>query len=193
MLGIIYTTFSDMVIEREGMEFWNTVLEKVNPVSEGAYTTATEYDDAELFQLMTTVSLMLDKDLQQLVRLFGEYLFVHLMKYCPVNLEDNPSVIDFLASINERVHDEVRRVHPNAYAPSFELVARGADYLTLRYRSERRLCSLCEGLIQGAAVYFSMPVQLLHDHCMHRGDDHCQLVVRCQPGDKGGEHVAGPL
>ena len=30
-VGIIYTTFSDMVIEREGMEFWNTVLEKVIP------------------------------------------------------------------------------------------------------------------------------------------------------------------
>ncbi|MBK8970107.1 MAG: heme NO-binding domain-containing protein [Hahellaceae bacterium] len=191
MLGIIYTTFSDMVIEREGMAFWNAVLEKANPVSEGAYTTAAEYDDAELFQLITTVSRLLDKDAQQLVRLFGEYLFAHLMKYCPVNLEDDPGLIDFLASIQERVHDEVRRVHPNAYTPSFDVVACGDHYLTLHYRSERRLCALCEGLIQGASLYFSTPVTLLHDRCLHRGDDYCRLQVRLS--DTGREHAAGSL
>jgi hypothetical protein len=38
MQGSIFTSFSEMVIEKMGMAVWNDLLAKVRPTSEGIYT-----------------------------------------------------------------------------------------------------------------------------------------------------------
>lgn len=176
MMGVIFTTFSDMVIERHGMDYWNRMLDRVQPPTGGAYTTAAEYADNELMSLVMDLSLQTDTDARTLIRVFGEYLFDHLMAYCPVNTDDNPTLLAFLESINTRVHDEVKRIHPSAYVPHFDVVSQGQQLL-LNYQSERRLCALCEGLIQGAARHFGQSINLSHPQCMHDGHSHCQFII----------------
>lgn len=182
MLGIIYTSFSDLIVERHGMAFWNRILARLQPASEGAYTTAALYDDAELLALIKAVSQDSGEDSRTLVRVFGEYLFSHLLQYYPVSTEEEGNLLDFLAGLNERVHAEVHRVHPGAYLPHFEMERTNQRELSLRYTSERRLCALAEGLIEGAARHFEESLSIEHPRCQHRGDDHCQLILRlCQP------------
>ena len=45
------------------------------------------------------------------------------------------------------------------------------------YRSQRKLCALAEGLIEGAAEQFGETVTIRHPQCMHRGDEHCRLEL----------------
>ncbi len=48
MQGSIYTSFSEMVIEKWGMTVWNELLEKAPPCSQGMYTNGMQYDDSEI-------------------------------------------------------------------------------------------------------------------------------------------------
>lgn len=48
MQGSIYTSFSEMVIEKWGMTVWNELLEKVPPCSQGIYTNGMQYNDSEI-------------------------------------------------------------------------------------------------------------------------------------------------
>ena len=78
MQGSIFTSFSEMIIEKMGMSVWNELLEKVKPSSEGIYTNGMQYDDAEILAYVSELSTITKVDAPTLVRTFGEYLFIHL-------------------------------------------------------------------------------------------------------------------
>jgi hypothetical protein len=83
----------------------------------------------------------------------------------------------FVASLNDIIHPEVRKLHPGADVPDFETEDRGAEGLVLGYASPRRLCAFAEGLVEGAAAFYGEVVTISQTACMHRGDARCLLRV----------------
>jgi hypothetical protein len=82
---------------------------------------------------------------------------------CPARLPARrPSVtaVDLLARINTHVHDEVRRLHPDAEFPHFDVERPPTGGLALVYRSRRGLADLAEGLIRGCIAHFGDQVSL---------------------------------
>ena len=45
------------------------------------------------------------------------------------------------------------------------------------YNSERKLCALAHGFIEGAGDHYSQAMTVEHPLCMHRGDESCQLRI----------------
>ncbi|MGM0592589.1 MAG: V4R domain-containing protein, partial [Halobacteriota archaeon] len=45
------------------------------------------------------------------------------------------------------------------------------------YDSERQLCHLAKGLIEGIGEYYDEPLNVEEVQCMHDGGDECRLVV----------------
>ena len=86
MQGSIFTSFSDMIIEKMGMSVWNELLEKVNPSSEGIYTNGMQYDDSEILAYLSELSTMTQVEVPTLIRNFGEYLFIHLLNSSPAKI-----------------------------------------------------------------------------------------------------------
>ncbi|MBT5230996.1 MAG: heme NO-binding domain-containing protein [Methylococcales bacterium] len=176
MQGIVFSQLSNMVIEQFGMQFWNEVLEATAPDSQGVYTASAQYDDSELFALVTTLSEKTKMPVEDLVRAFGEFLFPKLLMHLPFSFE-NHTMKDFLQEVDQVIHKEVERMYPGVYLPKIHCIDTGEKSLTLVYHSKRKLCHLAEGLIYGAAKHFSSQVTLNHAQCMHRGDEDCHLLL----------------
>ena len=110
MQGSIFTSFSEMVIDKMGMPVWNELLEKVKPSSEGVYTNGMQYDDAEILAYVSELSIITKIDAPTLVRTFGEYLFILLYNSSPANVSHIDNLKDFLTCIDGVIHKEVKRV-----------------------------------------------------------------------------------
>jgi predicted hydrocarbon binding protein len=180
MQGVVFTLFSDCVIENFGMEVWDELLEKVSPESEGVYTSGDTYEDSELFAYVGELSNKTGVAATDLVRTFGEYMFSHLLSHMPQAVKPGMSLKDFLLTVDQVIHKEVKRLHPNSYLPEIDYENSSDEQLIMIYRSKRKLCHLAEGLIFGAAKHFKTEVSIEHPLCMHRDDDHCRLEISFQ-------------
>lgn len=178
MQGMVFTVLSDMVIEKFGMPCWNTILQRAQLSSEGVFTSAQQYPDADLMQLVSIISEELQIPVPDLVKSFGVYLFPALYARRPKQLDQVKGVIEFLTFVEDTIHYEVKRLYPDTYLPTFEHELRPDGQLKLIYRSKRQMCALAEGMIEGAAVQFNEQVQIEHPVCVHRGGEHCEFLVR---------------
>jgi predicted hydrocarbon binding protein len=180
MQGSIFTIFSDMVIEKMGIDTWNELLATVKPSSEGIYTNGMQYCDSEMMSLVTALSQKTSIDVPSLVKSFGSYLFIHLYNSSPADLSHIDNLKDFLLSIDSVIHKEVKRVYPQAYLPKFDYSDTPNGDLIMLYHSKRKLCHLSEGLILSAASHFDQKITINQPECMHNGADKCKLVISFQ-------------
>ena len=177
MQGIVYTILSDMVIDNHGMAFWNRTLEDLSLPSKGAYTAGVQYDDEELFQIVDYLAKKLEVTQHEVVKSYGIHLFPKLLDKMPIGSIELSSIKRFLFQVDEVIHKEVKRINPEVYLPEFDYIDLAPNLLVMNYRSKRKLCSLCEGLILGAGSYFDTAVEIKHPVCMHNGADHCRLEI----------------
>ena len=179
MKGIVFTILSDMVVEQMGMETWDTLLDQVELPSGGAYTSGALYDDSELFTLVGALSEHSGIPAQELVKAYGVFAFRHLAARSPVPVEpEKMHLKDFLLSLNSVIHTEVKKIYPDADLPNFGFEQPDQHTLVMVYDSHRKLCALCEGLIEGAAKFFETEVSVSQTQCMHEGAENCRVVVQ---------------
>jgi len=184
MQGSIYTAFSDMVIEQMGMEQWNELIEQTLPPSHGVYTSGAQYQDSELINMVNALSNKTGIEHEQLMEKFGLFLFKKLYDSSPVDVSNLENLKSFLLAIDKVIHVEVKRLHPNAYLPSFEYENLNEDTLIMYYRSKRKLCHVSIGLIFGAADQFNETITISHPECMHHGATRCKLVISFKGQDE---------
>lgn len=177
MQGMVFTALSEMVVDNFGMSCWNSVLKQANLSSEGVFTSSQQYPDGELLTLVSILSTELNIKIPDLVRSFGVYLFPVLYARRPKQLDKVKGVIEFLTFVEDTIHYEVKRLYPDTYLPTFEHELLSDGQLKLVYRSKRKMCTLAEGLIEGAAAQFNQSVQIDHPVCVHKGGEHCEFFV----------------
>jgi predicted hydrocarbon binding protein len=177
MQGSIYTAFSDMIIEKMGMEQWNELLEQTSPQSQGIYTSGEQYADSELINMVQALSVKTGIGVEQLIEQFGRYLFKRLYDTSPIDISTLDNLKSFLLAIDELIHVEVKRLHPKAYLPTFEYEEIGNSILVMYYSSKRKLCYASIGLIFGAADQFNEKITIEHPECMHHGAERCKLII----------------
>lgn len=182
MKGVIFTTLGQMVEEKFGLAFWDTVLLDVAPASEGIYTAGNIYSDKELFALIASISKLSGIPSNDLVIAYGEYLFDKLAILFPGLVPKNCSLKQFLKSIDRVIHVEVKKLHPNAELPSLAYEDTVPEQLTILYRSPRKLCSLAMGLMKGAANHYKEALSINEPVCMHKGADHCRFELKFGDG-----------
>jgi hypothetical protein len=176
MKGVIFNVLEEMVIEQYNMQTWNEIL--ASQTAEGIYTAGESYPDEELFNLVATISDKTDIPVETLVGAFGERLFEGLAARNASFIEAEPTLKGFLKSVHSVIHMEVRKLYENPNLPDFEYAEDADDTLLMRYRSPRKLCILAEGLIRGAAHHYDTLITIDHPVCMHKGAEHCDLIVR---------------
>ena len=181
MKGIVFNLLNKLVEEQFGFETWERLLMEVRPESEGVYTAAATYSDEELFALATHLAAMLDIPLNTLVFQFGEYLFGQFVELYPMLIEKATDAKSLLQGVHCIIHMEVRKLHPDAGLPTLSYEDPASDQLVIHYQSERKLCHLAEGLIQGVANHYNTRIDVQHPKCMHRGDPSCRLELQFVP------------
>jgi hypothetical protein len=173
--GIVFRLLEQAVVDEHDEEMWDTLLD-VAGVS-GAYTTLGVYDDSELMALVGAASSAFGMDDTGVLRWLGRSAVPRLALTYPDFFTPHTSAKAFVASLNDIIHPEVRKLHPGADVPDFEMEDRGAEGLVLGYSSPRRLCAFAEGLVEGAAAFYGEVVTISQTACMLRGDARCLLRV----------------
>lgn len=154
MKGVVFTEFLDMVEDKFGYEMVDTLLDSNDLPSGGVYTAVGTYQHAEMVQLVTTLSQESKLDVPTLLKTYGKHLFGTFKKGYPAFINAASNGFDFLESIEQYIHVEVRKLYPDAELPSFETRRLQDQTLEMIYRSERKMADFAEGLIEGTMEHF---------------------------------------
>jgi hypothetical protein len=172
--GIIFNVFEQLVARERGEAAWDLLLEDSG--LEGAYTSLGSYPDTDLSQLVEAASAAWDVPADELVRWLGREALPLFAQRYPQFFDPHATTAQFLLTLNQIIHPEVRKLYPGADVPTFDYRV-SDDRLTMGYRSVRKLCMFGEGLIEGAAAHYGETVAIEQPTCMNRGDDRCVLEI----------------
>jgi hypothetical protein len=175
MKGVVFNLLEEVTIATYGDAAWDDILEAAD--LDGAYTSLGSYPDRHLTGLIDAVADSTGRAPDEAARWFGRAAIARLAAAYPAFFEPYQTTRDFLLTLNEIIHPEVRKLYPGADVPDFGM-AQTDDGLTMIYESRRRMCSFATGLIEGAADYYGERVSIAEPRCMIRGDDQCELRIR---------------
>jgi heme-NO-binding protein len=112
------------------------------------------------------------------LRDFGRYLGREAFpQLAPAFYEQHSSLTEALLAVEKEIHERVRKILPNAAPPRLHVSPLGDHGAVIAYTSERRLCPLLEGLVEGTAERYETQVRMEHPQCMLRGEPVCSIVV----------------
>lgn len=151
MKGVIFNAVEDAVTTLYSADTWDDLLDEAGLT--GDYTSLGSYDDGDLFLLVGAACKATGHQPEALIRTLGEYAFPHLASRYP-ELVEGASTFEFLRAVNDIIHPEVLKLHPDANPPEFEFEDRPDGALRMTYTSARKLGVLAEGLIHGAGSQF---------------------------------------
>ncbi|MCG9880620.1 MAG: heme NO-binding domain-containing protein [Bacteroidia bacterium] len=143
-----------MVEQKFSIDMVDEIIEMSELPHGGAYTSVGTYSHLEMNALVSNLSQKTGIPLGSLLVVFGEYLFQTLAKSYPHFINGSKGLLDFLGSIENYIHIEVKKLYPDAELPKFSSHYTDKNTLELTYQSERHYGDLAEGLIIGAIQHF---------------------------------------
>ncbi|MFT7486151.1 MAG: hypothetical protein ACI9F9_002005 [Candidatus Paceibacteria bacterium] len=153
MKGLVFTEFLAMVESAHGMDTTDQLLEIPSLPSRGVYTSVGTYDAGELVQMVVLLADILDSPIDDLLAAFGEHLFERFHTLFPAMFVGDASCFEFLASIHDHIHVEVRKLYPEADLPHFTAEF-DKDGLNLIYTSKHPFAMFGLGLIRGCLQHY---------------------------------------
>jgi len=171
MKGLVFTEFLEMVEQQHGFEFTEELIDQADLPSGGAYTSVGTYDHSEMISLLRGLSEKTDLSIPALLRAYGHYLFKTFERSYPHFIENAHSAFDFLESIDQHIHVEVKKLYPDAELPAFSSKRLSPDSLELIYRSERKMGAFAQGLIEQSLVFFREEAQVSMENIQADGSE----------------------
>ena len=176
MKGVLFSIVEDAITAEHGAETWDRLV--TSSGVDGAYTSLGDYPDDEFYRLIKVGADDLGVSERELTRHLGHSALLALGARYPGFFEPHTRALDFVLTINDVIHPEVRKLHREADPPQFDFSLTADGDLVVEYHSRRRLCALAEGMLRGAGTYYGDDVVVGHDLCREEGDSRC--VLRCR-------------
>jgi len=155
MKGIVFTEFLDLVEVKFGLEMVDNIIENSNLESEGIYTSIGTYKFSEMLQLLQNLSAKTKISIDDLLLVYAEHFFGVLKESYPGLLATYKDPIEMLASIENHIHVEVRKIYPDADLPTFEVIEKTSNSLVMIYKSSRAMHHFGLGLMNKTFEYFN--------------------------------------
>ncbi len=163
MKGIVFTEFLELVEDKFGLEMVDRIIENADLPSKGVYTAIGTYDFAEMLSLVTNLSSYTDIDVDDLLLVYGEHFFSVIERSYSSMLDMYDDPIEFLASIENHIHVEVRKIYQDAELPTFRVVEKTQDKLVTIYTSSRALHSFGQGLMNSSLKYYKTKAEVVKE------------------------------
>ncbi len=171
MKGIVFTEFLELVEAKFGLEVVDKIITAANLPSGGAYTAIGTYDFAEMLSLLTHLSSYTNIAINDLLLVYGEHFFSVLASSYPQLIDKYEDPIALLSSIENHIHVEVRKIYPDAELPTFEIVEKAEDSLTMIYKSSRAMSSFGLGLMNKTFAHYNTNAEILLEHIKEDGTE----------------------
>lgn len=180
MKGVLFSIVEDAITAEHGAATWDRLVTTAGV--DGAYTSLGDYPDEEFYRLIEVGARELGLSGRDLTRHLGHSALLALGQRYPAFFAPHTRALDFILTINDVIHPEVRKLHRQADPPSFVFTMTPEGHLLVEYDSKRHLCALAEGMIRGAGTYYGDAVVVAHALCREQGDDTCLLRCCFTPG-----------
>ena len=154
MKGIVFTEFLEMVEETFGLETVDYIIYKSELKSEGVYTSVGTYDFFEMLSLISNLSEKVKIPVPELIYAYGLYFFNVLLRNHSNIIALYASPLDMLASVENHIHIEVRKLYPGAELPTFKIVKKEEKFMEMIYYSDRGLYMFAKALIEKTFEHF---------------------------------------
>lgn len=182
MHGLVHSEFRDFVIRSLGADGWAAVLKDAG-VEASVYWPTETYADADLLALVLEYSRRSHQRVQEVLTAFGQSYADAILRAYGAFVQPEWGTLELVLNTERIIHRAVRRQDLNATPPRLTVTRRNADEVSVIYTSERRMCAFGKGVILGVANHFGEQVSVLDAACMHKGDPHCELLVRTVKAD----------
>ncbi len=153
MKGVVFTEFLQFVEASYSPEMVDKMIEESNLPTKGAYTAVGVYDHQEMVKLVQTLSKETNIPVPALIKAFGKHLFTRFTVGYPQFFKTKTNTFEFLKSVENYIHVEVKKLYPDAELPHFKCAEPTPNTLVMTYTSSRSFPDLAEGLIEGCIEY----------------------------------------
>ncbi len=155
MKGIVFTEFLDLVEDKFGLEMVDAIIQKSTLESGGVYTSIGTYKFSEMLQLLQHLSADTGISIDDLLLVYAEHFFSVLEESYPGLLATYSDPIEMLASIEDHIHVEVRKIYPDAELPTFDVLEKTENSLVMIYKSSRAMHHFGLGLMNKTFEHFN--------------------------------------
>lgn len=160
MRGILFTEYFDFVADKAGEETLEEVLGELDGTITGAYTSVGNYSFSEFASIHTLLCAKLSASPEELARQFGVNLLHRFRDLFPSYFEGVESGITFLEKVGAHIHEEVKKLYPDAQPPEIYIEQQNGSPAFLVYQSHRPLAAVAEGLASECLRYFGDPFKI---------------------------------
>jgi len=115
MKGIIFNTVEKAVTDIFDADTWDSLVE-ASGVS-GSYTALGTYPDTELLALVHSACEVTGLSAEEVLKTLGRHALPVLVSQVEELVDLNSHVFDFLGTIHDIIHVEVRKLSPDAVTP----------------------------------------------------------------------------
>lgn len=180
MKGIIFVVWEKYLNERFGSKFIDSYRESIGEPKDQLPITGRVYPDELLLKGLHAASQLSFVAQDRLLFEYGKYFMINgLVEYlCGYLLAQAWTAYDLVLLMRD-AHAQMRRTPDGLEPPLFnyEVLSEDHNHMLLTYDSKRKLCSLLDGCIHGAAERFGEKVHTREHACMMRGDSVCRFEV----------------
>lgn len=177
MHGIVFEQLREYVWRNHGAEAWSELLAEAAP-GRRFYAPDTGYPDEELEALLAAASRKTGATRSELLQDFGLFIAPTLLGLYRPLVAPEWSLLDLLAQIEQTIHHVVRLDDPNAAPPRLRIERPSEDRVVIHYDSERNMCELGKGIIEGLQREYQQAVTIEDLTCMKKGDPECTIEVK---------------
>jgi predicted hydrocarbon binding protein len=175
--GVIFTSLRDYLSATHGPELTRNVFS-----DQPSFRPDEAYPDEHVFLLIERAALGSGRAVDAVLHDFGVFTAITTFpRLYPAFFAIAPTAHEFLLTVEARIHELVRATIPNAVPPKLTVTELDEHSVSIDYSSERKLCVLLRGLVQGTASHYGEQATLEEKTCMHRGEPACRFEVRLSP------------
>ncbi|NMH88724.1 heme NO-binding domain-containing protein [Flavivirga algicola] len=171
MKGIVFTEFLDLVEHKFGLEMVDTIISQSELESEGIYTAVGTYKFSEMLQLLKNLSTNTNISIDDLLLVYAEHFFSVLKESYPDLMSMYKDPIDMLASIENHIHVEVRKIYPDAELPTFVVEEKTNNSLIMVYKSNRAMHHFGLGLMNKTFEHFNSTASIVLEKIKEDGTE----------------------
>ncbi|GGD11744.1 heme NO-binding domain-containing protein [Hyunsoonleella pacifica] len=161
MKGILFTEFLDLVEDKYGLEMVDKIITSSKLESEGVYTAVGTYEFSEMLQLLQHLSTNTGISIDDLLLVYAEHFFDVLKQNYPELLAAYKDPVEMLASIENHIHVEVKKIYPDAELPTFDVLKKTKKSLVMIYKSSRAMHHFGLGLMNKTFEHFNATADIV--------------------------------
>lgn len=180
MKGIIFNILEDYVSEKLGDNAFDDFIEKLD--YDGVYVGPETYSNEEFLTLVATASEEAKLELPAVVKDFGVFTFWQLYKKFPIFMEPHSNAKDFLKTIHDVIHVEVKKIFKDPELPDLFYNDIDKNLLHIDYHSPKQLCIFMEGLLEGVKELYEENFDYNQLKCTHTGSEFCRFELKFNYG-----------